>query len=267
MINNSSPHKWFRLKQKNLDQQFIHQVISGCNCSSFEAKAILETVHEVYAPFFNNASSLKPGQIQLPVVSSSCPPSTPLSEAPLITALLTLCDDAEDLDIRKKFGVVGLRQHRLQRICTQAFQQGGLLTVEDLAYRIFNCGQRTICRDIKQLKENGIILPLRSTIKDMGRSISHRKDIIKHWLLGEEYALIARKTFHSVVSVQNYVSKFKRVIVLTLQGFDIPTISFLVKLSFSLVEEYQNLFQTLDIVQHRHEELNDLFKKNHFKKN
>jgi len=265
MVNNSSIQKWYRLQQKNLNQQFIHQVIRGCNCSSFEAKAILETVHEVFAPFFDNASCLKPGQIQLPVIAVDCPPGKSLKNASLVTVNLTLCDDDTDLDIRKKQGVSGLRQHRIYRVCIEAFQQGGLLTVEDLAHRLFNCGQRTICRDIKFFKDKDIFLPLRSTVKDMGRSLSHRKEIIRLWLLGDEYQLIAQKTFHSTGAVRNYVEKFKRVIVLTLQNYDMHTISFLVKLSSTLVKQFQELYETLDIVKHRHDEINNLLKKISFK--
>ena len=261
MINNSSIQKWYRLEQKNLDQQFIQQVIQGCNCSSFEANAILETVHEVFSPFFDNASSLRPGQIQIPVVSAACPPGQSLDQAALVTVNLTLIDDNSDLKIRQESGVVGLRQSRLQRVAIEAFQQGGLLTVEDLAFRLFNCGDRTICRDIKVLKNQGIILPLRSTIKDMGRSISHRREIVRLWLLGDEYQLISQKSFHSVASVRNYVNKFKRVIVLTLQNYDNPTIAFLVKISSPLVIEYQNLFQTIDIVTHRKTEIDNIVKK------
>ncbi|MCH8962859.1 MAG: hypothetical protein IH820_16505 [Bacteroidetes bacterium] len=33
----------------------------------------------------------------------------------------------------------------------EALDQGALLTAEDLAYRIFNCGLRTISRDLKML--------------------------------------------------------------------------------------------------------------------
>lgn len=264
MINNSSIQKWYRLQQKSLDNQFVQQVISGCNCSSFEAKAILETVNEVYAPFFNNASSLKPGQIQLPIISINTSPKTPLAEAQLVTVTITLFDDIVDLKIRQKKGIVGLRQHRIQRVAIEAFQQGGLLTVEDLAHRLFNCGQRTICRDLKTFKRSNISIPLRSTIKDMGRTLSHRKLIVEKWLLGDEYQIIANKTFHSIAAVRNYVEKFKRVIVLTQQEYDIPTISFLVKISSTLVTQYQELFKTLDIIEHRKEELDNLSKKTSF---
>ncbi len=39
-------------------------------------------------------------------------------------------------------GGIGVMAH-------EALDQGALLTAEDLAYRIFNCGLRTISRDLK----------------------------------------------------------------------------------------------------------------------
>ena len=175
---------------------------------------------------------------------------------------LTLDAGEEDIKIRKEKGVVGLRRHRIQRVCHEAFQQGGLLTVEDLANRLFNCGERTICRDLQYFRKNNIILPLRSVIKDMGRSISHRSMIVKEWLKGKEYTEISRDTHHSVSAIKNYISKFKRVICLAEESFDIHTIAFLVKLSPSLVEEYYKLYRTDKIVSHRKNELKSFIKKN-----
>jgi len=261
MINNSSIQKWYRLQQKNLDNQFIQKIISGCNCSKFEAEAILETVNDVYSPFFNNSSTLRPGQLQIPVISCSVSPSIPLSDAEMVTVSITLFDDSSDLELRKTSGISALRRHRIQRICTEVFQQGGLLTVEDIAYRLLNCGTRTVCRDLEFFRKQGISLPLRSTIKDMGRTLSHRKLIVKKWLLGDEYQAIAKNSFHSIPSVRNYIEKFKRVHVLTLENYDIYTISFLVKISSTLVKQYQELSETLDIIEHRKQELIDLSKK------
>lgn len=146
-------------------------------------------------------------------------------------------------------------------MAVEAFQQGGLLTLEDLANRLFNCGQRTLSRDLDILRREGVVLPLRSTIKDMGRSISHRSLIIEHWLLGKEYSEISRDTHHSVPSVQNYVSKFKRVIALTEEGYDVHTIAFLVKISASLAESYHTLYQSVKMVPHRRKELRSFLKK------
>ena len=128
-------------------------------------------------------------------------------------------------------------------MAVEAFQQGGLLTVEDLANRLLNCGQRTLSRDLDVLRREGVVLPLRSMIKDMGRSISHRSLIVKEWLMGNEYSEISFRTNHSIPAVQNYISKFKRVIALSEEGYDRHAVAFLVKLSAPLVESYHNLLQ------------------------
>ncbi len=264
MINNSSLHKWDRLKQKQLDELFSRKLQVGLNCSPFEAAAIKNLVYEVYQPFFDNSYSLQPGQIMFQAVSVENHPGQKLSDCSLTSVVLTLDAGQHDLHVREKQGVIGLRRHRLQRICTEAFQQGALLTIEDIANRLLNCGERTLSRDIKALKDQDVILELRSTIKDIGRSLTHRKLIVSHWLKGMEYADISRTTHHSLLSVQNYVDKFKRVIWLANQHYEFPTIAFLVKISISLVQEYYRLYQDLSIAPHRRKELNETTKKNSF---
>ncbi len=261
MINNSSLGKWDRLSHKHLDQQFTHEVIHGLQCSPFEAAAILDTLYRVYAPYFETSGTLKPGQILFQVVSVEAASNKPLSESKQLTVVLSLDAGPEDLKVRQAGGVGALRRHRMQRVCIEALQQGGLLTVEDLANRLFNCGERTLSRDLESLRCQGIVLPLRSTIKDMGRSISHRSLIIEQWLQGKEYAEIARDTHHSVGAIQNYVSKFKRAVALIEQGYDVHTIAFLVKLSASLVEAYHGLYRSTPMVAHRRQQLNSLLKK------
>ena len=262
MINNSSLQKWDRLKQKQLDTQFVNNLIQGMNCSQFEAKAILNAVYQTYQPFFDNASAMKPGQVLFEVVSIENGAQKKLSECKMVSVILTLDAGEEDLTIKEQQGVQGLRRHRLQRMVNEAFQQGGLLTVEDIANRLLNCGERTVCRDIKTFKEQDVVLPLRSTIRDMGKSITHRALIVKEWLLGKEYTEIARRTHHSIDAVANYIDKFKRVVCLAKNSYELKTVAFLVKLSPSLTEEYYSLYQRFDAVAHRKEELNDLIKKN-----
>ena len=261
MINNSNYYRWDRLNAKSLDQQFVNEIVHGLNCSPFEASAVLETVYRVFCDYFDSSEKIKPGQIKLSVVSIEAQNGQRLSEAKQVTVTLTLTDDKEDLPIRKQAGVVALRRHRIQRLCQEALDQGGLLTVEDLAYRIFNCGQRTICRDLHYFRDNDILVPLRSTVKDIGRTLSHRVLIIKHWAKGKQYSEISRDTSHSLKAVQNYVDKFKRTIALCHAGYNVTKISFLLRLSAALIEEYIDLYQQLDLVAHRRQELEDFLKK------
>jgi hypothetical protein len=261
MINNSSSQKWSRLETKSLDNQFVNDIINGLNCSSFEAKAVLDTVHKVYGDFFDCSEELAPGKAKFIVISAENIPSKKLAEAAKLSVTLTINDDKEDLPVKESKGVVALRQHRLSRICNEAFMQGGLLTVEDIANRIFCCGERTIVRDLKDLRGQGIFVPLRSTIKDMGRTLSHRSLIIKEWVKGAEYSEIARKTNHSVKAVSNYVRKFKQVVALMKDGYDVHTIAFLTKISKRLAEEYIDIKAHSIIVSSRMQELDTLLKK------
>jgi len=267
MINNSSVQKWDRLNKKQLDQQFVNEMIQGLQCSPFEGGAILDSVHKVFGAYFETSDTLKPGQTLFQVVSSQTPANVRLEDSKQVAVVLTVDAGDEDLQIRKDEGVPGLRRHRIQRVCEEAFQQDGLLTVEDLAVRLFNCGERTISRDLSYFKQHQIVLPLRSTIKDMGRAITHRTLIIEEWLKGKEYSQIARVTYHSIPSVKNYVNKFKRVVALANENFDVNTISFLVKMSPSLVAEYYSLYNRLEIVSSRAKELKSFLKEQNLSQN
>jgi uncharacterized protein YerC len=262
MINNSSLDRWSRLESKSLDQQFVNEIIHGLNCSPFEASAVLDSVYKVFNSYFESSSPLKPGQLKLQLVAIEAKVNRKLSESQQVTVTLTLNDDKEDLAIRKNQGIVGLRRHKIERLCREAFDQGGLLTVEDLAYRIFNCGARTISRDLDYFRQQGIFIPLRSTVKDMGRTLSHRLLIIKLWAQGKEYSDIAQRACHSLNAIQNYVDKFKRTIALSKEGYDVNRIAVILRSSPSLVEQYLEIYQQVDWMPHRQQELNSFLKKN-----
>jgi hypothetical protein len=195
------------------------------------------------------------------VVDASVAPNVPLTKAKQRLVSLTLHAGKEDIETRRKGSVPILRQKRLCRMCQEAFQQGGLLTLEDLA-NLFNCGVRTLVNDLAALRKQQVIPPLRSTTKDMGRAITHRRMIIALWLQGFEYSEIARKACHSIDSVANYVDKFKRCAALFASGFDVHTVALMVKLSTVLTQEFQSIHSDIRGVPHRLRELEEFLKKN-----
>lgn len=261
MINNTSRGRPQRLNAKSLDSQFMNEMVTGLRCSPFEARAILDKVHEVFEPWFTGGGLPRPGQVQLSVVDAEVPPQVPLHQAAQRLVTLTLYAGPEDNQLREREGVSALRRARVVRMAEEAFQQGGLLTLEDLA-ALLNCGLRTLVRDLQQLRHQEVIPPLRSTVKDMGRSLTHRRKIVELWLQGHEYSTIAHKTSHSVESVANYVDKFKRCAAAFAQVFDLNTTAFLVGISVALATEFHRLYSEIDPVPHRREELEDFLKKN-----
>lgn len=96
MINNSSPQKWDRLSQKQLNQQFINELLNGMQCSRFEAKAILDTVYKVYEPYFFSNGSLHPGQVQMQCAAIDNSPQTKLADCTMVTVTLTLDAGSQD---------------------------------------------------------------------------------------------------------------------------------------------------------------------------
>lgn len=104
-------------------------------------------------------------------------------------------------------------------------------------------GYRTIIRDLDILRKRGENIPLRSTQQDIGRTTTHKEQIVKLWLEGNEPAYISKATNHSVDAVSRYLQSFKRVVALTLEGKDKTSIAFLLSISKPLVTRYQELFE------------------------
>lgn len=261
MINNTALHRWHRAAARQLDAQFMAAIQHGMNCSPFEAEAIRDTVHAVYDPLLETSDAVKPGQLRLSVIAAGVAPNTPLAQAQQCLVTLTLDAGAPDRQVRQHGGVIGLRRHRFLRICEEAFQQGGVLTLEAIA-DLFNCAVRTLVDDLAALRATGTPPPLRSTVKDMGRAVTHRRLIVEHWLAGEEYTEIARRTCHSVAAVGNYVDKFKRCAALFAAGFPLDTVALVARLSPSLVRAFHQLLADAHPVPHRRDELDALTKKN-----
>jgi hypothetical protein len=266
MNNNTNGQRWYRMMAKSLDRQFRQQMIQGLNCSPFEADIVVEKVHEYYDVLLQQGERLNPGQVPVLVVDALAHPNQELAHAPQRKVILTVEDPVEDVRIRQQEGIPALRRHRLCRIAEEAFQQGGLLTLEDISL-LFNCGLRTLVYDLAVLRKSQIYPPLRSTVQDMGRATSHRRQIVALWLQGKEYTLIARQTHHSAAAVSNYVEKYKRCVALSQQGLETETMAFLLRLSIPLVKEFLSLSKDLHPVEFRKQELTHFLKKSRKERN
>ncbi len=80
MINNTNFSKWRRISAKSIDSQFMIEMQQGLNCSPFEAKIMVEKVHEFYRPLFETSLNIKPGQIQTMVLDIDALPGVPLTK-------------------------------------------------------------------------------------------------------------------------------------------------------------------------------------------
>jgi hypothetical protein len=231
-----------RLESKTLDAQFLTSVQQGLNCSPFESHAVLEVVKEVYFPFLAQAQSsvLLPGKITLVALCADEPAGKPIAKCEKRTICLTLHRGAEDDRLLQKEGPDRFRQARIPDLCQEALSQGALLTREDLAYRIFIVGPRTISRDLAAIrkKDPPLPVPLRSTVKDIGPLLTHRVEIVRLALAGKTMTEICRTMRHSPQAVANYLSTFTRVAQLAERQMQASQIAFLLGRGRSLIERY-----------------------------
>lgn len=243
MIQNREAMQQERLAAKDLDHQFRNRIEHGMGCSPFISEAITKVVHDVYLPVLDSPFNLKPGQALFQCTDRSVGSSQSVVDAKQVTVVITIDAGKEDHAIRLKKDIGGLRRYRLCRACNEAYVQGGLLTVEDLAYRLFNVGERTIVRDLSILRKDGENPPLRSTIKDIGRTLTHKAVLIKNWLKGDELSDLNRKYNHSFSAIESYINTFKRVIFLKSENYGNERIAYILKISVPLVEVYLDIWK------------------------
>lgn len=233
-----------RFSEKTLDGTFLNLIEKGANCPPFVSSAILHTAKKVYRLTEADPSHvMKQGQMKIVGISSHEPAGKSLSECQKKECIVTLYADSEDGSVRAAYGITGLRRHKLLRIATEAWEQGVLLTHEDFAYRILHCGLRTVARDIKYFKEQGIYVPTRGQQMDIGPGVSHKVLAIEYLLRRKNEHEIAKIIYHSLTAVERYTIAFARVVLLEQKGLSLDEVAFIVQLSKRLVNEYLALYE------------------------
>lgn len=233
-----------RLEAKTLDGRFMAIITEGLNCSQFEAERIVEVVHEVYLPYVDSQAAISPpgppGRMSVVVVDAEEPAGKPLEACAKQSVSLGVHRGAEDDGLMQQQGVAAFRRARIADLCQEALSQGGLLTREDLAYRIFFVSPRTISRDLAWLRthEPGQVAPLRSMVQDIGPMLTHRVQIVRLALEGKTATEIRVAMHHSLAAISNYLSTFIRCAQLRERGIDPSQIAFLIRRSRGLVDQY-----------------------------
>jgi biotin operon repressor len=230
-----------RLTLKTQDQTLIRQAMDGAGLTRWEAQVLPKVVEDIYFQGGLNRP-WKDGQVRYQCVSITSGAGRKLSECPLVPTALSVIDVEKDREVLRHQGAVALRRSKLMRIAEEAREQGGILTQEDLGV-LLACDERTVRRDIKELRKLGIHVPTRGYVQDIGPTLSHKGLAIRHWLQGKEPVSIARAINHSLAAVERYLEDFKRVSLLVMKALDEVAIARAANLSPALVKTYQAMYQ------------------------
>lgn len=183
------------------------------------------------------------GQIIYYAVKLGEPPSKRIRDCQLLSVRLTLYDPA-DLDYRKKHSQKALLQHVTQRICRETYEQGAVLSVEDVA-SILHVSESTVKRYKRALERSGTPLILRGATADMGPGTCHRAPIVELFLQGYSETEIAQRTNHTLERVEAYLYDFLRVSLLLAEGYSPGLVARITHLSKGKVLAIQAIYGRL----------------------
>ena len=178
-------------------------------------------------------------------VAAHEPAGKPLEACTLVPVRLSLLDP-EDLPEPEKDADFNCVRHmkvkKALRYAAEAKRCGGYLTYADLGYLL---GIHPAAISALVQKEQPTILPLRGSECDIGRGVTHRREIIRMFLELYTETQIADRTGHSYESIEAYIREFATVMVLHEQGMGPAMIrkvtgrsTLLIRLYLELLQEY-----------------------------
>jgi hypothetical protein len=149
-------------------------------------------------------------------------------------------------DIRLKEEGITNREHdliRIERLTKAAKEQGGLLSIVELA-AILNCSTGTITNRIREYKKREKkTFPLKGYVLDIGRGTTHKSLIIEFYEEGVAPPDISRRTYHSLEAVDRYIKDYERVKFLRRKGLKKKEISRSINRGEDLVREYLQILK------------------------
>jgi hypothetical protein len=228
-----------RLVNKSDRQLFINDLNTSFGLSQVEAEALYDRITLFNQDYYEGSRG--PGQITKTVVALGEPAGKPIKYCRMVSVNLTIYDD-EDLEARQKYGIAAERRNKELRLCDEAIEQRGVLTMEDLAI-LLGTSLSTVKRDDAYLMKLGITLLTRGWVEDIGRGVSHKTKAVELYLKNYSLSEIARKIAHTPSNVNRYLESFSVVAFLHKDSYPILTIRKITKLSERLINEYLDLLK------------------------
>jgi hypothetical protein len=231
-----------RQEAKTAQKRFLQMLEREFEYSPKEAQAILE---EAEAYLAGRPGQFRPGQMRVTLIRYDAGHGQGLSQTAMQEVVWTIDAGSEDRAVLQADGPETLRRVRIQRLLSEALEQGAIATQEDLA-TVLHVSVRTIKRDCAVLAQAGVYLPTRGNMRGIGRGQTHKAQIIGRWLSGETYDQLSLRTHHTASSISRYVQAFIRVVDLHLQGFAESQIALLLQMGQPLVREYLAVYNQHD---------------------
>jgi len=207
-------------------------------------QVIVNKVQDMVEEFYPPNTHLRMGQVMWPAVdeNETAAYGKTIEKTKLRPVFIDMIAPEDIEAVLKGEKAKTIRQHVAIRMFHQAKEQGGVFTSVDVAtmMRLSSATISNYARDWE--KQNQTSVPRRGTIHDMGRSITHKKQICYKVIVeGKSIEQTARETKHSPEAITRYIKDYKRILACLSQGLTPKDTAFVAKVSENLVYEYINL--------------------------
>ena len=224
---------------KDPESAVIAEISRKFNLTPILARAYYQERKGLFEEHFK--APKEAGVVVFEAIRRDDPPGKRLTECRRIPVKLTV-DMPEDLETYKQRGLRSMRQARILRLASEAYEQGALLTQEDLS-RLLCSSVNTIKRDIAQLREEFGPVPTRGHIQDIGPGVSHKTRIVELYLSSFDFDYLVRRSRHSKNAIERYLKAFAQVARLHLAGHTEDDIRLICGISLRLCKEYLDLVE------------------------
>lgn len=222
------------------EDEIVHELKNEFGMPPVKVRAVLGLLREMEEAL----SEQRPeNTVVYWAVASHEPAGKPLEACALVPVRLSFVEAEDVPDHRQDADFNCVRHMKVKkalRYATEAKRCGGYLTYADLGYLL---GIHPAAISALVQKEEKTIIPLRGSECDIGRGVTHRREIIKMFLELYTETQIADRTGHSYESIENYIKEFGTVMVLHEQRMAVPMIRKVTGRSTQLIQVYLELLK------------------------
>jgi len=205
-------------------------------------KIITTKLIELIQSYASELTKIKPGQMLWVVVDKSTRADSHKVKYKPVVLTLVHPDEISTLE-QGTLSLPDLTSETIARICKEAFEQGGLLSMRDAGLILKRSpGNVSTLRKIYE-KEHNVQLPTPAVLQDMGSGVTHKTDILRKILIEKKDMNIVRKeTHHTQQAIDRYLKDYRRVEMLLTEKKDTVYIGQITNLSVYLIKQYQKIY-------------------------
>jgi len=205
------------------------------------AEGIAHEMIHIFNQHNQDSQKLQPGQIFWNALDKHTRADS--SKVKLVPVILTLVNRQDIKNYVRGDKAKLIAKNAVARMINEAYQQGGILSMRDIALLTLRNDPWVSRIRIEYEKEHNVVLPHTGALHDMGSCITHKVQIIYKVLVEKkDPTLVAQQTNHSQKAVDNYLCNYHRVVTVYKKNSDIDHIHFVTKISKHVIKQYIKIY-------------------------